>query len=186
MERLNHRLKAKYQQVRKNEVRCEQYKVEDAEIVVIAYGISARIIRPAVDKARQAGIKAGWIRPVTLWPFPMEQINKAADQMPIFLTVELSTGQMVEDVKLAVAGKAPVVFHGRPGGGVHDRRQLHHRRRGYRRRHAFHPRPTRTWPGKFHPSSHALPRLPDRPLVFSRIRIKIEPRMEAPRWPKQK
>jgi len=118
LEQLNYRLQAKYQQVQKNEIICEQYAVEDAEIVVVAYGIAARIVRGAVNKARQEGIRAGWIRPVTLWPFPVEQISKAADEFRMFLVVEMSCGQMVEDVKLAVAGKVPVVFYGRPGGGV--------------------------------------------------------------------
>jgi 2-oxoglutarate ferredoxin oxidoreductase subunit alpha len=118
LEQLNYKLQAKYRQVQKNEVICEQYALEDAEIVVVAYGIAARIVRGAVNKARQEGIKAGWIRPVTLWPFPAEQISRAADEFRIFLVVEMSCGQMVEDVKLAVAGKAPVLFYGRPGGGV--------------------------------------------------------------------
>jgi len=118
VEQHNYDLQAVYKEIEKNEIRCEQYEVDDAEIVVVAYGIAARIVRGAVNKARQEGIKVGWIRPITLWPFPMEQINKAADNFKIFLTVELSCGQMVEDVKLAVAGKVPVVFYGRPGGGV--------------------------------------------------------------------
>jgi 2-oxoglutarate ferredoxin oxidoreductase subunit alpha len=118
LEELNYKLQAKYEQVEKNEVLCEQYEVEDAEVVVVAYGVAARIVRSAVSKARQEGIRAGLIRPITLWPFPKEQVGKAADEFRIFLTVELSNGQMVEDVKLAVAGKAPVLFHGRPGGGV--------------------------------------------------------------------
>jgi 2-oxoglutarate ferredoxin oxidoreductase subunit alpha len=71
-----------------------------------------------VERARQQGVKVGWIRPITLWPFPTEQISRAAEDIKIFLTVEMSCGQMVEDVKLAVAGKAPVLFYGRPGGGV--------------------------------------------------------------------
>ena len=118
LEKHNYKLQAKYEQVQKNEVLCEQYEVDDAEIVVVAYGVAARMVRAAVNKAREEGIKAGLIRPITLWPFPTEQINKAADELRIFLTVELSCGQMVEDVKLAVAGKAPVLFYGRPGGGV--------------------------------------------------------------------
>jgi len=118
LEQLNYKLQAKYRQVQKNEVICEQYALEDAEIVVVAYGIAARIVRGAVNKARQEGIKAGWIRPVTLWPFPAEQISQAADEFRIFLVVEMSCGQMVEDVRLAVAGKTPVLFYGRPGGGV--------------------------------------------------------------------
>ncbi len=97
---------------------CEQYEVDDAEIIVVAYGVAARIVSGAVTRAREEGIKVGWIRPVTLWPFPTDQISKAADEFRLFLTVEMSTGQMVEDVKLAVAGKAPVVLYGRPGGGV--------------------------------------------------------------------
>jgi 2-oxoglutarate ferredoxin oxidoreductase subunit alpha len=118
LEELNFKLQKKYEQVQKNEVLCEQYAVDDAEIVVVAYGVAARIVRGAVSKARQEGIKVGWIRPITLWPFPTEQISKAAEEFRFFLTVEMSLGQMVEDVKLAVAGKAPVVFYGRPGGGV--------------------------------------------------------------------
>ncbi|MFQ6036806.1 MAG: 3-methyl-2-oxobutanoate dehydrogenase subunit VorB [Sedimentisphaerales bacterium] len=118
LEELNYKLQAKYEQVQKNEVLCEQYALDDAEIVVVAYGVAARIVRGAVNKAREEGIKVGWIRPITLWPFPTEQINKAAEEFRIFLTVEMSLGQMVEDVKLAVAGKAPVLFYGRPGGGV--------------------------------------------------------------------
>ncbi len=118
LEEHNFKLQAKYDQVQKSEVLCEQYEVDDAEIIVVAYGIAARIVRGAVDKAREEGIRVGWIRPITLWPFPTEQISRVAEQFRFFLTVELSTGQMVEDVKLAVAGKAPVVFYGRPGGGV--------------------------------------------------------------------
>jgi len=126
LEELNYKLRDKYEQIQKNEVLCEQYGIDDvdstgspqAEIVVVAYGIAARIVRGAVDKAREEGIKVGWIRPITLWPFPTEQISRAAEEFRIFLTVEMSLGQMVEDVKLAVAGKAPVLFYGRPGGGV--------------------------------------------------------------------
>jgi 2-oxoglutarate ferredoxin oxidoreductase subunit alpha len=118
LEQLNYKLQAKYKQVEKNEVLCEQYEIDDADIVVIAYGIAARIVRGAVQKAREDGIKVGWIRPITLWPFPTEQINKAADEFRIFLVVELNCGQMLEDVKLAISGKSPVVFYGRPGGGV--------------------------------------------------------------------
>ncbi len=118
LEAHNNKLQARYEQIQRDEVICEQYEVDDAEIVVVAYGVAARIVRGAVTRAREEGIKVGWIRPVTLWPFPTEEINKAADEFRLFLTVEMSNGQMIEDVKLAVAGKAPVVFHGRPGGGV--------------------------------------------------------------------
>jgi 2-oxoglutarate ferredoxin oxidoreductase subunit alpha len=118
LEELNYKLQAKYEQVQKNEVLCEQYAVDDAEIVVVAYGVAARIVQGAVNKARDEGIKVGWIRPITLWPFPTEQISEAAVEFRIFLVVEMSLGQMIEDVKLAMAGKVPVLFYGRPAGGV--------------------------------------------------------------------
>ena len=118
LEELNYKLQRKYRRVEKKEVLCEEHEVDDADIIVVAYGVAARIARSAVTKARQEGIKVGLIRPITLWPFPSDQISKIADEWRIFLTVEMSCGQMVEDVKLAVAGKAPVVFYGRPGGGV--------------------------------------------------------------------
>jgi len=118
LEQHNYKLQEIYQKVQENEVLCQEYGLDDAEIVVVAYGIAARIVRSAVNKARKQGIKAGWIRPITLWPFPNEQISRAAEKFRIFLTVELSLGQMVEDVKLAVAGRAPVFFYGRPAGGI--------------------------------------------------------------------
>jgi len=118
LEELNNKLLDKYKQVEKSEVLCEEYEVDDADIVVVAYGVAARIVRGAVSRAREEGIKAGWIRPITLWPFPTGQISRAADEFRIFLVVEMSNGQMVEDVRLAVTGKAPVLFYGRPGGGV--------------------------------------------------------------------
>ena len=118
LEELNYKLQAKYREIEQKEVLCEQYEVEDADVVVVAYGVAARIVVSAVEQAREEGIKVGWIRPITLWPFPSEQINRAADELRIFLTVEMSCGQMVEDVKMAVAGKAPVVFYGRAGGAV--------------------------------------------------------------------
>ncbi len=118
LEELNNKLQRKYKKIEQKEVICEQYEVEDAEIVLIAYGVAARLVRAAVKKAREIGIKAGWIRPFTLWPFPSKEISKTAEELRIFLVVEMSCGQMVEDVRLAVAGKAPVVFYGRSGGGV--------------------------------------------------------------------
>lgn len=118
LEELNDRLQDRYRQIEKNEVLSEDYRMDDAEIVVVAYGIAARIARAAVDKARTEGIPVGLIRPITLWPFPTEQISAAAESFRIFLTVEMSAGQLIEDVKLAVAGKAPVLLHGRAGGGT--------------------------------------------------------------------
>ena len=118
LEELNNRLMAKYQQIEDNEILCEEYRLDDAEIVIVAYGIAARIARAAVDQAREDGIAVGLIRPITLWPFPSKIVSAAAEEFRLFLTVEMSCGQMVEDVKLAVAGKCPVLLHGRPGGGV--------------------------------------------------------------------
>lgn len=118
LEEFNNRLHTKYRQIQENEVICEEYQIDDAEVVVVAYGVAARIARAAVDKAREEGIQAGLIRPVTLWPFPMEQISAAAETFRLFLAVEMSCGQMIEDVQLAVAGRCPVLLHGRPGGGV--------------------------------------------------------------------
>jgi 2-oxoglutarate ferredoxin oxidoreductase subunit alpha len=118
LEKLNEKLQAKYREIQAKEIRCEEYRIEDAEIVVVAYGIMARIARAAVDEARNDGIPIGLIRPITLWPFPSQQISRAAEEFRLFLTAEMSAGQMVEDVRLAVAGKAPVLFYGRMGGGL--------------------------------------------------------------------
>ena len=98
VEQHNYQLQEKYRQVEKNEVLYEQFEIEDADIVVVAFGVAARIVRSAVNKAREQGIKVGWVRPITLWPFPTEVISKIADEMRIFLTVELNCGQMVEAV----------------------------------------------------------------------------------------
>lgn len=119
LEELNYKLQRKYHQIEQDEVICEQSDdLDSAEIIVVAYGIAARIVRSAVDAAKQQGIKAGWIRPISLWPFPYSYISRAAQQLRVFLVVEMSLGQMVEDVKLAAAGGCPVVFYGRAGGGV--------------------------------------------------------------------
>ncbi len=114
----NYRLKAKYEKMKENEVRYETHKMEDAEIALVAYGTTARISISAIEMAREKGIKAGLIRPISLFPFPEKVINEAADQVESFLTVEMSLGQMVEDVRLAVNGKKPVHFYGRTGGMV--------------------------------------------------------------------
>ena len=99
-------------------VQVEEYRLEDAEVVLTAYGISARICKSAVELLRAQGVKAGLIRPITLWPFPEAAFARAADHVKAFLTVEMSAGQMVEDVRLAVAGRKPVYFQGTLGGFV--------------------------------------------------------------------
>ena len=109
---------ARYEQVKQNEVRVEEYACEDAEIITVAYGATARVVKGAVDMARAEGIKAGLIRPITVWPFPTETIAKAAEKARGMLVVEMSMGQMVEDVRLAVNGRCGVSFFGRTGGVV--------------------------------------------------------------------
>jgi 2-oxoglutarate ferredoxin oxidoreductase subunit alpha len=109
---------ARYERIKKDEQRCEEYLTDDADIVVIAYGASARISRSAVDAARKEGIKAGLIRPITLWPFPEKAVSSRTGTAKVFLCVEMSTGQMVDDVRLVVNGKKDVRFYGRTGGVV--------------------------------------------------------------------
>ena len=110
------RLSERYAEIVKNETQVEEYMMEDAEYCIAAYGTTARVAKSAVNKAREMGIKAGIIRPKTVWPFPSEAFCMAADQVKGFLTVEMSAGQMVEDVRLAVNGKKPVEFYGVMGG----------------------------------------------------------------------
>lgn len=113
LEAHNRHLQQKYAEITKNEVRLEQYGVEDADIVVVAYGSPSRMVKAAVQQARREGIRAGWIRPIALWPFPEDAISLAAERKGReFLVVEMSYGQMVEDVRLAVNGRAPVRFYG--------------------------------------------------------------------------
>jgi len=118
METVSLRLQERYETIRRNETRVEEYKMDDAEYCIAAYGTTARIAKSAANKAREMGIKVGVIRPITVWPFPSESYARAAEQVKAFLTVEMSAGQMIEDVRLAVAGKKPVEFFGRLGGYV--------------------------------------------------------------------
>ncbi len=114
----NFKMKEKYDRMRENEVRYKLYKMDDAKHAIVAYGTTARIAISAIDMARDQGIKVGLIRPISLFPYPEMVIREAADQVKNFLTVEMSLGQMVEDVRLAVNGKKPVYFYGRTGGMV--------------------------------------------------------------------
>lgn len=118
MERQNLVLQEKYRRLRETEPRCEELRMEDAEIVLVAFGLSARICQKAMDLAREKGIRAGLLRPVTLYPFPSAALSRAAGSAKAFLTVEMNAGQMVEDVRLAVDGRRPVEFTGRMGGMV--------------------------------------------------------------------
>ena len=118
MERINQRLQARYRDMEENEVRFEQIACEDADYVFVAFGTMARVCQKAVELARAEGIKAGLIRPITLFPFPKSIIKELATRVKGFISIEMSAGQMVEDVRLAVSGKVPVEFYGRMGGIV--------------------------------------------------------------------
>ena len=118
LEKHNQNLQEKYNKMRKNEIRCQTEGLDGNSLVIVAYGTSSRIVKSAIDKARDMGINVGLIRPITLYPFPTEIIQKTAKKAKAFLVVEMSMGQMIEDVKLAVEGKRPVHFYGRTGGGV--------------------------------------------------------------------
>ncbi|MCL2328982.1 MAG: 3-methyl-2-oxobutanoate dehydrogenase subunit VorB [Bacteroidetes bacterium] len=118
MEQKNLKLQAKYAEMRANEVRYEEIRTEDADYLLIAYGISARIARKVVRLARAEGIKVGILRPITLWPFPSERLKELAQQVKGMLTIEMSAGQMIEDVRLAVEGAVPVKHYGRMGGVI--------------------------------------------------------------------
>jgi len=118
MEENNHRFQAVYREIEKNETRCELFNTDDCDYLIVAFGSQARITMKTMELARAEGLKVGLARPITLWPFPVEQIRKAAEGAKGILVVELSAGQMVEDVKLAVDCKLPVEHYGRLGGNV--------------------------------------------------------------------
>lgn len=118
LEAHNQKLQKKYTTIRKNEVRVQEYRCEDAELILIGFGIVSRVIQTAVDELREQGVKAGMIRPITLYPFPVELIQNYASQVREFWVMELNNGQMFDDVRLAVEGRTPVYFHGRMGGNV--------------------------------------------------------------------
>ncbi len=118
LETRNYELQAKYERMAENETLYDAVMTEDADILLVAFGTAARIAKSAVNLARAEGINAGLIRPITLFPFPGKIVAKAAEKAERFLVVEMNMGQMVEDVRLAVNGRAPVSFYGRPGGAV--------------------------------------------------------------------
>ena len=112
------KLEAKYIRASRLEARHETYEATDAEILLVGYGITSRVLRSAVEMARAEGLKAGLFRPITLWPFPKQALRDVASNVSKVLVVELSNGQMVEDVRLTLEGKVPVEFYGRTGGNV--------------------------------------------------------------------
>lgn len=124
MEEVNLRIQARYAQAEREEVSFDEFRTDDADLVLVAYGTVARICRTAVDLARAEGYRVGLLRPITLYPFPTEQIRRLALDGKLFLTVEMSYGQMVEDVRLACCGLSEVHFYGRGGGVVPDQLQI--------------------------------------------------------------
>jgi 2-oxoglutarate ferredoxin oxidoreductase subunit alpha len=118
MEEINLRLQEKYRQIERKEMRYETMVTDDAEYLIVAYGLVARIAHKAVEIAREEGVKVGLLRPITLYPFPYAPVRALADSVRGVLTVEMNAGQMVEDVRLAVEGRTPVAFYGRMGGVI--------------------------------------------------------------------
>jgi 2-oxoglutarate ferredoxin oxidoreductase subunit alpha len=118
LERHNLELQAKFREIEAHEVRWAGEALHDAEIAIVAYGTAARVARTAIQRARNGGLRAGLFRPISLWPFPYDELRALAKRVRAILVVELSAGQMLEDVKLGVEGITPVAFHGRMGGMV--------------------------------------------------------------------
>ncbi|MBQ9785300.1 MAG: 3-methyl-2-oxobutanoate dehydrogenase subunit VorB [Clostridia bacterium] len=124
LEQLNFARFERYKAVEENEVMYEEYMMEDAEICIAAFGIAARVSKNAINEARKMGIKVGMIRPITLWPFPKAPFRKAADQVKQIISVELSMGQMIEDVRLASECRVPVTLCNRVGGMIPSPEQV--------------------------------------------------------------
>jgi len=118
VEEINWSLYRRYQLIQGQETTCETFLVEDAELIVVAFGIAARIAKGAIKNARKDGLKVGLLRPITLWPFPSAQVAELSNRTNNFLVFEMNMGQMIEDVQLALAGNGEVSFYGRPGGVV--------------------------------------------------------------------
>ena len=118
LEKHNEHLQAKYAEITENEIKVEVYNVEDADVVIAAYGTTSRIVKTAIAEMEKEGLKVGLIRPITLWPYPFDAFKQINDKCKGILTVEMNTGQMIDDVKIAVEGKYPVSFYGRTGGMI--------------------------------------------------------------------
>jgi len=127
LEEHNLHLKEKYDKMENNEVRYELFMAHDARILIVAFGLSSRVARATIQKARKEGIKVGLIRPITLWPFPEKIIRElcAMGRVEAFIVVEMNFGQMLQDVRLAVNGKREVYFYGRTGGMLPDENELY-------------------------------------------------------------
>lgn len=118
LEKHNFRLQEKYNEMKEKEVRYEMYNMENAELVIVSYGTTSRIVKNAIADLKEQGINVGLIRPITLWPFPEKAFNELPSTVKGLLSVEMSMGQMVDDIKIATAGRLPVSFFGRTGGMI--------------------------------------------------------------------
>lgn len=118
LEKHNIKLKAKYNEMEKNEVRYEMYNMDNAEIVIVSYGTTSRVVKNAIAALKAEGINVGLIRPITLWPFPTKAFDEIPSTAKALLSVEMSMGQMIDDVKIANNGRLPVHFYGRSGGMI--------------------------------------------------------------------
>ena len=118
LEKLNFERFERYKTIEENEPMYEEYLMDDAEICIVAFGVASRVSKNAIDIARKEGIKVGMIRPITLWPFPKKVLNEAADRVNKFISVELSMGQMIEDIELAIRCKKEVLLCNRTGGMI--------------------------------------------------------------------
>ncbi len=118
LEKMNFDRYERYHQIEENEAMAEEYLMDDADICVVAFGIAARVAKNAINSARKEGVKVGLIRPITLWPFPAKVVKKAAEHCTNFISVELSMGQMIEDVRLAMDCRRPVALCNRAGGVI--------------------------------------------------------------------
>jgi len=118
MEEINIHLQNKYKEIQKNETRCETINTDDADLLIVSFGLSARSSQKAMELAREEGLKVGLVRPITLFPFPSETINKLSEQAKGILVVEMNAGQMLEDVHLSINNNTPVSFYGRMGGMI--------------------------------------------------------------------
>ena len=125
LEKHNIHLQAKYNIIKENETLWEELYTDDAELILVAYGITSRIAQSAMEQARAEGLKVGLFRPITAWPFPYAPLAGLASKAKAFLAVELSAGQMVEDVRLAVGGSKPVHFYGRTGGMICSPKEIY-------------------------------------------------------------
>ena len=124
LEEFNRKLQKKYETIKEKEQRVEVLYKKDSDIFLVAYGTVSRLAEACVEKLRKKGKKVGFIRPITLWPFPYDDISKAAARAKCISVIEMSEGQMLEDVKLAVEGKCKIRFHGRSGGGVPSEEEI--------------------------------------------------------------